>query len=86
MESLSNLVWLLIGSYRDSPGNAIKCTFDGQLKDIFQGYKPKQQRKMYYQQVACCVSDLLPFYASPVSQLVLAGRSFVCHLIFFFVC
>jgi len=42
---------LTVGSYRDSPGTAIKCTFEGQLKDLFQGYKPKQQRKMYYQQV-----------------------------------
>jgi len=48
---------LSVDSYRDFPGNPIKCTFDGQLKDLFQGYKPKQQRKMYYQQVGRCSSS-----------------------------
>ena len=46
-------------SYRDIPGNPIKCTFEGQLKDLFQGFKPKQIKKMYYQQVlfqVCSIS------------------------------
>jgi len=59
------MVWWFVGSYRDSPGNPIKCTFDGQLKDVFQGHKPKQQRKMYYQQVdstvISCIYDLIRF-------------------------
>lgn len=40
--------------YRDSPGNSIKCGYDGALKDIFQGFKPKQPKKIYYQKVGKC--------------------------------
>ena len=53
---LQVIMYLFVGSYRDSPGIPIKCTFEGQLKDLFQGYKPKQQRKMYYQQVVTTYS------------------------------
>ena len=85
MESLSSVSLLFIGRYRDSPGNAIKCTFDGQLKDIFQGYKPKQQRKMYYQQVVCCVDDPLVGFTCLCSKPVNSRwKSFVYYLIFLF--
>lgn len=44
--------------YRDMPGNPIKCTFEGQLKDLFQGFKPKQVKKMYYQQLSIRIDEL----------------------------
>lgn len=34
--------------YRDHPGNAIKCTFEGQLKDILAGGR-RGPKKLYYQ-------------------------------------
>jgi ubiquitin carboxyl-terminal hydrolase 7 len=42
-------------NYRDLP---VKCTFDGQLKDIFQGVKPKQPKKMYYQLLSIRIDEL----------------------------
>ncbi|ESO09431.1 hypothetical protein HELRODRAFT_97558 [Helobdella robusta] len=44
--------------YRDSPGNSIKCGYEGALKDIFQGFKPKQQKKIYYQKLSIRIDEL----------------------------
>ena len=41
--------WLC--SYRDGPGNAIRCTYEGTLKELLLYTKPRQQKKLYYQQV-----------------------------------
>ena len=39
------------GSYKEGPGNPIRCTYDGTLKDLLVFFKPRQPRKIYYQQV-----------------------------------
>ena len=41
----------LFYSYRDHPGNAIKCNFVGQLKDIVAGGR-RGPKKLYYQIVS----------------------------------
>jgi len=43
---------MFIDRYRDGPGNAIRCTFDGSLKELLLYTKPRQQKKLYYQQVS----------------------------------
>jgi len=39
------------GGYREGPSGPIKCTYDGTLKDLLVLYKPRQPKKLYYQQV-----------------------------------
>ena len=41
-----------ISSYREGPGNPIRCTYEGNLKDLLLYAKPRQPRKLYYQQVS----------------------------------
>ncbi|CAG2182939.1 unnamed protein product, partial [Oppiella nova] len=38
-------------SYRDGPAGPLRCNYDGTLKDILVYYKPRQPKKIYYQQV-----------------------------------
>lgn len=45
--------------YREGPGNAIRCTYEGTLKDLFVYFKPKQPKKIYYQQVNSCPQSIL---------------------------
>ncbi|KAK7111658.1 ubiquitin carboxyl-terminal hydrolase 7-like isoform X1 [Littorina saxatilis] len=44
--------------YRDGPGNPVKCTFEGNLKDLLIYTKPRQPKKIYYQQLNIKISDL----------------------------
>ncbi|XP_064603934.1 ubiquitin carboxyl-terminal hydrolase 7-like isoform X2 [Liolophura sinensis] len=44
--------------YRDGPGNAIRCTFDGTLKDLLTCSKPRQPRKLYYQQLSIRINEM----------------------------
>lgn len=44
--------------YRDGPGNPVKCTFEGSLKDLLIYTKPRQPKKVYYQQLNIKISDL----------------------------
>lgn len=44
--------------YRDGPGNPVKCTFEGTLKDLLVFTKPRQPKKLYYQQLNIKISDL----------------------------
>ena len=37
--------------YKDGPGNAIKCTFEGGLKDLVSANRSRGTRKMYYSKV-----------------------------------
>lgn len=39
-------------SYREGPGCALRCTYDGTLKDILMYFKPRQPKKIYYQHVS----------------------------------
>ena len=39
-------------SYREGPGCAIRCNFEGTLKDILLYFKPRQPKKIYYQHVS----------------------------------
>ncbi|ELT89456.1 hypothetical protein CAPTEDRAFT_149911 [Capitella teleta] len=44
--------------YREGPGNAIRCTYEGTLKDLFIYFKPKQPKKIYYQQLTIPINEL----------------------------
>lgn len=62
-------------SYREGPGNAIRCTFEGNLKDLLLYSKPKQPRKLYYQQVNKeAIKDTITYFM----EIVFFGRH---HLI-----
>lgn len=43
--------------YKDSPGNALKCSFEGTLKDLLVYTKPKGVKKIYYQQLSIPVFE-----------------------------
>lgn len=45
-------MYFYIYSYREGPGNPIRCTYEGNLKDLLLYAKPRQPRKLYYQQVS----------------------------------
>lgn len=38
-------------SYRDGPGNPLRHNYEGTLRDLLQFFKPRQPKKLYYQQV-----------------------------------
>ncbi|KAH3867833.1 hypothetical protein DPMN_030970 [Dreissena polymorpha] len=44
--------------YRDGPGNAIRCTFDGTLKELLMYSKPRQPKKLYFQQLNIRINEL----------------------------
>ncbi|XP_023345461.1 ubiquitin carboxyl-terminal hydrolase 7 isoform X1 [Eurytemora carolleeae] len=45
-------------SYRDGPGQALRCNFEGTLKDIIQYFRPKQVKRVYYQRLQISISEL----------------------------
>lgn len=45
------LQFIVNHSYRDGPAGPLRCNYDGTLKDILIFYKPRQPKKIYYQQV-----------------------------------
>ncbi|ENN76456.1 hypothetical protein YQE_06910, partial [Dendroctonus ponderosae] len=45
-------------SYKDSPGNALPCTFQGTLKELVVFSKPKVPKKIFYQQLSIRVNEL----------------------------
>ena len=44
--------------YRDGPGPALQCTFDGTLKDFLVFCRPKVPKRMYYQQLPFTTYEL----------------------------
>lgn len=44
-------------NYKDLPGNPLKCTFDGTLKELVANCKPKT-KKIFYQQLSIHVNEL----------------------------
>ncbi|XP_077980640.1 ubiquitin carboxyl-terminal hydrolase 7-like [Glandiceps talaboti] len=44
--------------YRDGPGTALRCTYDGTLRDLLLGFKPRQHKKLYYQQLNIKINEL----------------------------
>ncbi|XP_052767469.1 ubiquitin carboxyl-terminal hydrolase 7-like isoform X2 [Mya arenaria] len=51
------LQFFKVQAYRDGPGNPIRCTFEGTLKDLVSFNKPKP-RKLYYQQLNIRINEL----------------------------
>jgi len=45
-------------SYREAPGHALRCTYDGTLKDLLVYFRPKQPKKMFYQKLAIPIHEL----------------------------
>jgi len=45
-------------SYRDGPGQPLRCNFEGTLKDILQFFRPKQVKRVYYQRLQISISEL----------------------------
>ena len=45
-------------SYREAPGHALRCTFDGTLKDLLVYFRPKTPKKMFYQKLAIPIHEL----------------------------
>ncbi|XP_074647259.1 ubiquitin carboxyl-terminal hydrolase 7-like isoform X2 [Tubulanus polymorphus] len=44
--------------YREGPGHAIKCSYEGTLKDLVTYFKPRQPKKIYYQQLSIRINEL----------------------------
>ncbi|GFR16255.1 ubiquitin carboxyl-terminal hydrolase 7 [Trichonephila clavata] len=45
-------------NYRDGPGTALRCTYEGTLKELLVPVKARQPKKIYYQQLNIRVSEL----------------------------
>lgn len=44
--------------YRDAPGNALRCTYEGTLRDLLIYYKPRGPKKLYYQILSIPIDQL----------------------------
>ena len=44
--------------YKEGPGNPIRCTYEGTLKELFMYFKPRQPKKIYYQQLSIRIDEL----------------------------
>ena len=44
--------------YRDAPGNALRCTYEGTLRDLLIYYKPRGPKKLYYQVISIPIDQL----------------------------
>ena len=45
-------------NYREAPGAPLRCTYDGNLKDIFMYFKPRHPKKMFYQKLTIPIHEL----------------------------
>ncbi|KAL0278652.1 UNVERIFIED_CONTAM: hypothetical protein PYX00_000410 [Menopon gallinae] len=45
-------------SFKDSPGHALKCNFEGTLKELLVYLKPKAPKKIYYQHLSIPIDEL----------------------------
>ena len=63
--------------YREGPALPIRCTFQGTLRDLVTSLKPRQPRKIYYQQVMAIMDDLVLLRVH--DQLTLEGRVKGCQ-------
>ncbi len=45
-------------NYRDVPGHALRCTFEGTLKDLLVYFRPKQPKKIFYQKLSIPIHEL----------------------------
>uniref|UniRef100_A0A2P2I3R0 Ubiquitin carboxyl-terminal hydrolase 7 n=1 Tax=Hirondellea gigas TaxID=1518452 RepID=A0A2P2I3R0_9CRUS len=45
-------------SHREAPGNPIRCAYEGTLKDMLVCMKPRQPKRIYYQQLSIRISEL----------------------------
>ena len=44
--------------FRDAPGNALQCTYEGTLRDLLIFYKPRRPKKLYYQVLSIPIDQL----------------------------
>lgn len=51
----------MLGRYRDGPGNPLRHNYEGTLRDLLQFFKPRQPKKLYYQQVSSSESHSIVF-------------------------
>ena len=47
-----------VSNYREQPGAALKCTYDGTLKELFMYFKPRHPKKMFYQRLSIPIHEL----------------------------
>jgi ubiquitin carboxyl-terminal hydrolase 7 len=47
-----------VNSYKDTPGHALRCTFEGTLKELLVYSKPKTPKKIFYQQLSIRINEL----------------------------
>ncbi|EEC01240.1 ubiquitin carboxyl-terminal hydrolase, putative [Ixodes scapularis] len=52
------LQFFKVQSYREGPGNPLRCTYEGTLKDLLVFFKPRQPKKIYYQQLSIRINEL----------------------------
>ncbi|XP_066265443.1 ubiquitin carboxyl-terminal hydrolase 7-like isoform X1 [Branchiostoma lanceolatum] len=44
--------------YRDAPGNPLRCTYEGTLKDLLSNLKQRGPKKLYYQRLRIPINEL----------------------------
>lgn len=45
-------------SYKEAPGHALRCTYEGTLKDLLVYFRPKQPKKLFYQKLSIPIHEL----------------------------
>ncbi|KAF4791957.1 Ubiquitin carboxyl-terminal hydrolase 7 [Turdus rufiventris] len=48
---------IVFQNYRDGPGNPLRHNYEGTLRDLLQFFKPRQPKKLYYQQLKMKITD-----------------------------
>ena len=51
-------IYLMSLRYRDAPGSALRCTYEGTLRDLLIYYKPRGPKKLYYQILSIPIDQL----------------------------
>merc|ERR1712029_1232800 len=54
----THLQFFKSANYREQAGAALKCTYDGSLKELFMYFKPRHPKKMFYQRLSIPIHEL----------------------------
>lgn len=84
------IIWIMlyirfyIHSYKDIPGNAVRSSFEGPLKDLLVYSKPKSVKKIFYQLLPMNISELenkKQFKCLWVSQIIKCDSWFNYYIV-----
>jgi len=54
----THLQFFKSANYREAPGQALRCTYEGSLGELFMYFKPRHPKKMFYQKLTIPIHEL----------------------------